>query len=554
MIILKVLRTLKISWLFVILIAVGCVQIPEQTTVNTFTETPTTVSPTKSTVTPSGPYGELRIAMTTFSNERFDPIAAIEATVNPILSPVFDMMFWLEGAELKPGIIEKWEVAADGTSWTYYIHKGIKFHNGEDLTADDVKFSLDRYKNEPTAYAAKDMQDAVRNIEIIDNYTVQINTIGKKPFLPYIMSLSAPCAGIVTPKDYFEQVGLEYFMRHPVGAGPFRFVRHVPGDIIEYEALHEHWRSVPAFKKFTNILVPEESTRIAMLKTGAIDGLEIGIENARELETLGYKVYVTDEIPIIVQLHGTYDSRAAGMPTTDIRVRQALSLAINRDEIGKSFFSGKLGPPMPPCLSTVDKMDIDFEYWKSHAANIYRYDPQLANQLLEEAGYPNGFNIKFYNWAASGAPYLPKLGEVIQSDWAKIGIKAEIVQIEQGVYTSWRAEPALPLVGQITLSRVIPYPITVKNLMSPYYSTGANRLLSAAFPDIDKLLLGAMSEVDSQKRRQMLAESVDKATSTYVVTPIGLAPVIVAIGNNVNVDLPYPTKHISGQAFRFIHR
>ena len=115
------------------------------------------------------------------------------------------------GAEIHcaPEVVEKWELTPDGSSWIYHIHKGIKFHNGEDLKADDVKFSLDLYCSEDANYS--DLRNAIERVEIVDDYTVRVYTNGPQPFLPQMSSWYPPAERMVTPKDYIEQNGMDYF-------------------------------------------------------------------------------------------------------------------------------------------------------------------------------------------------------------------------------------------------------------------------------------------------------------------------------------------------------
>ncbi|MBI2958278.1 MAG: ABC transporter substrate-binding protein, partial [Chloroflexi bacterium] len=124
-------------------------------------------------------------------------------------------MFRLEGSQLAPGVIEKWELAPDGLSWLYNVRKGIKFHNGDDLTADDVKFTIDEYTS------AKALQSqtrgAVDRVDKVDSYAVRVFTKGKQPFLPSLASWFSPGQGVVLPKKYVEQSGVDGFDRRPVG-------------------------------------------------------------------------------------------------------------------------------------------------------------------------------------------------------------------------------------------------------------------------------------------------------------------------------------------------
>jgi peptide/nickel transport system substrate-binding protein len=342
--------------------------------------------------------------------------------------------------------------------------------------------------------------------------------------------------GEVLPKKYIELNGWDYFQQHPVGSGPFKFVRYVSGDYVQYEAVDKHWRQTPDFKTLTVMLVPEESTRVASLKTKGADIIDISLDSTSSLESAGYTTFATNTISPMVQLHGAYDPRAAGNPITNIKVRQALSTAINRDEIGKTFFNGKMSPAMPPYLSEVVS-DIDVSYWKKYCADLYSYDPVKAKALLVEAGYPDGFTIKLDTFAAAGADFLPKMAQIVQSYWAKIGVKTEITPIDFTNYTSWRKGPADPLVGVATTYRGIDVnPLALRPLSVGFQSTGTTGLVGKAMPELDQLINSALSETDNTKRLDMIARATKMATDSFTAFHIGHVPQMAAAGPNVDIS------------------
>ena len=510
------------------------------------TPTPTpTLTPTP-TPTPTGPYGELKIALTTFGGEGFYPPITNQTTCQTVNGGLFDYLVRSGGgSDLTPGIADKWELAPDGLSWVFYIHKGIKFHNGEDLTAEDVKFSLDRYMAKEAIYA--DLRLMIQRVDIVDDYTVRVYTLGAQPYLPQtVLDAYSPSQGIVVPKDYIEKNGIDYFQYHPVGSGPFRFVRNVPGDMVEYEALDKHWRQVPAFKKLTIILIPEETTQVALLKTGAVDVIDVGLESAFELEAAGFRTLRTQNQPISVFFHGAYLPEAAKMPIADIRVRQALSLAINRDELNSTFFRGKAAPPVAGYMP-LSATEVDISYWSSYAAKVYRYDLEEAKRLLKEAGYPQGFSIKLWSYVRQGAPYIPRLSEVIQGYWLKAGVKAEIVPTDDGTFARMRSggvdrAPVPALVGTASMNGGADHPVSPKRLRTGWDTKGSYNFLKGAefSPEVDRLIAISYSEMDTSKRSKAIADAYQLVTDSFTAVGLGLVPALIAIGPRVDISLPKP--------------
>ncbi len=528
-------------------------------------QTPTTSTPTAAPITTpisttppvtvsNGPQGELRIAVTGVGNENFIPRLSTVTTTGDLLCPMFDMLFYAVNGKVAPGVVEKWEMQPDGLSYLFYIQKGIKFHNGQQLTAQDVKFSIEQYmaKDSYVAY----VRNMVDHVEIIDDYTARVFTKGKQPYLPFFMSTQdGAMQGTVQPKTYFENNSEAYFQSHPIGSGPFKLVNHYQGDVCEYEAFDDYWQQKAAFKRLTIILMPEESTRIACLKTGTVDVTEFGLENSRDLESQGWKDRLFAGPPQIpnIQFHGAFDSRGAGMPISDIRVRQALSLAVNREEIGSTIFLGKSEPPMPACLYE-GTPDIDVPYWQEYATKLYRYDPVEAKRLLKEAGYSDGFKLKLYTFTPSGSSYLPALGEVVQAYWRDIGVIAEITPITDSVYYSWRKGTADPLVGQAVMYRQLAnFPLS--NLTSAYGSAGANQIVGKAMPELDSLITAGLSETDDVKRVDIIARAIKMATDTFVCVGVGTIPPMGGFGSRVNMNFSYSLPHfyLGGYAYLASH-
>lgn len=277
-----------------------------------------------------------------------------------------------------------------------------------------------------------------------------------------------------------------------------------------------------------------------------MDAIAISLDAADELEAAGFRIFVTSTGGALINLFGTHHPKGASFPTADVRVRKALSLAINRDEILKAFFAGKAHPPLPPFV-TEHSADVDIPYWRDYAAKLLRYDPEEAKKLLKEAGYADGFSIKIFTGAQSGAPYLPKLAEVVQGYWRKVGVKAEIVSLDWGIMKpmTQNANPAQEVIGQAGTGEHGGSPVTPRNLQTGFHSGGSNVLLGKTNPDLDKLIDAAMSEMDTAKRKDLLAKIIPIAAEAYASLPIAYAPTLSALGPRVDINFPFPAPAIA---------
>src|SRR5213083_2608787 len=275
------------------------------------------------------PTGEAVMAWpVTIAPSWFDP-----ATLPPQITP-FGILFALHDAMVRPlpgqkmglGLAEAWTESSDGLSYEFRLRRGLKFHNGDAVTAEDVKFSFERYKGAD----ARELSARVGQVNIVDPLTVRF--VLKEPWPDFMTfyGTTATAAGIVVPKKYLTQVGDDGFRKQPIGAGPYRFVSHTPGVEVVLEANPGYWRRVPSVKRLIMKSVPEGTTRVAMLKKGeadiayALDGEDA--ENVRRDPRL--QLVPSKHASIYwIEFAEQWDPKS---PWHDKRLRQAAILAINR--------------------------------------------------------------------------------------------------------------------------------------------------------------------------------------------------------------------------------
>ena len=350
---------------------------PSSSTTSTPTSTVVTTPPVVSTATSTtsttaapGPTGTLRVAYPSWI-ETMDP--NLQTTFEYLL---YDHLIKIdEQGNYVPELAESWSLSDDGLVWTFKMRKGIKFHNGDDLTAADVKFSFERTMEEGSMSPwAPEYTKMITKVEAPDDYTAEIYT-NSVNYMFYTSLWGCP----IVPKNYIETNGDEYFNEHPIGSGPWKFVKLTSGVSVEFEAVPNHWRITPSWGTLLCELVPEQSTRVAKLKRGEVDIADVNLDQAVQVRDQGFGLRTLGRptSPVIAML-GTW---ATDGPTSDIRVRQALSMAINRQEIADTFFNGLAIPGgvvwTAPVSWGYDPTWVDGPWFK--------YDPDQAKALLASA-------------------------------------------------------------------------------------------------------------------------------------------------------------------------
>lgn len=509
--------------------------------------------------------GTLVIALDTLGGQTMDPILEGRAPHAHYQAPVFDALvgFNFEKGGIGPGVAERWELADDGLSWTFYLQKGLKWHNGDPLTAHDVKFSLERtMSKESIASRASALRRNVKSIKVIDDHTVQIFTSGVQVHFPASLSRAVFQEGQLMPKKYIEKVGVEEFRKHPIGSGPWKFVRSVPGDFIEYEAVdYPHWRGRPNFKKLIILLVPEESTRVAMVRTGEAAIASISPESLQEAKVAKLKVIsVPSTMQAIYQFWGMYRAENQNNPLADIRVREAMSLAIDRQQIIDHVMYGQASWPMPFATFGYSK-DIDTARWKAWGKKALRYDLKRAKELLTEAGYPNGFDLKFANTALPGTPYMTQIGVAVADFWTKLGINVKLKHYEWGAFRLLYRGEQKQLSGAASMFRTAGRPIAAARYQGGFNSKGGHHLFGsktdcpAQCQAFDKLHLSLIREQDDAKRTEKTDRMLEMVADSWMAVPIIEGMGYWAVNTKkVGMFKPIPGRHELGDVFERMPR
>ena len=343
-----------------------------------------------------------------------------------------------------PGLAESWTVAPDGLSYTFKLRHGVKFHANakfkptRDLNADDILFTYNRmadpkhpfHANTPgTTYAYFEdmgMNKIVEKLEKVDDYTVRFKLL--HPEAPFMANLAMDFNSVLSAEyaDKMKAAGTpEVIDREPIGTGPFQFVSYQKDAIIRYKAFDQHWNGRPKIDNLIYSITPDASVRYAKMKANECQVMafpkpaDIALMKAdpaltvltKEGLNIGYIAFNVEKKP--------FDNKL---------VRQALTMAVDKQTILKTVFQGSgqaAKNPIPPMLWSYNDKVKD-----------YVYDPVKAKALLAKAGYPNGTEVDLWYLPVS-RPYNPdgkRMAELIQADWAKIGVKAKLVTFEWGEY------------------------------------------------------------------------------------------------------------------------
>ena len=474
--------------------------------------------------------GTLVFAVESLGAQTLDPILEARPGNAVYQAVMYDSLvgFDLTKGGVGPGVAERWELSPDGLVWTFYLRPGQTFHNGDKLTAHDVKFSLERQMGPGSiASASASMRRTIKSIDVIDELTVRVQTTSPQIGLPAGLSRAVAPEGAIMPKAYIERVGEEEFRKKPVGSGPWKFVRNVPGDRIEFTAVATpHWRGRPHFKDLHLLLVPEESTRVAMVRTGEAAIASIGPETMLGASRAGLEVLsVPGTMQAIFQFWGTYKPEVKDSPIAKVRVRQALSLAIDRKQVIEHVMNGKARMPYP--FSTFSYTDyFSAERWEKWAAEAYRYDPVLAKKIIAEEGYPNGFELKFANTALPGTQFMVDIGTAIADMWTKVGVKVSLKHYEYGSFAPMERGDQAPLIGWASMYRTAGRPDAPWRYNTAFSPDSQQRLLGdkdncpEACQEFVKIYRALGSELDKTKRTALTDRMVELTTDSWTAIPI----------------------------------
>ena len=417
----------------------------------------------------------------------------------------------MPGNPMAPSLAESWTVSKDGLLYEFALRRNVRFHNGDVLGAEDVKFSFERYKGA----SASLLKQKVAAVEAVDPLRVRFRL--KEPWPDFLTFYATPAtgAGWIVPKKYVEKVGEEGFLKAPVGAGPYKFVSFNPGVELVLEAFEGYWRKAPSVKRLVFKVAPDESTRLAMLKRGEADIVySIRGALAEELRrTPGLSLK-----PAVIQ--GTFwlafvDQWDPKSPWHDRRVRLAANHALDKNAINQAEtlgFSKITGSIIPS----------SFEFYKAMPTTAY--DPARAKQLLTEAGYPSGFDAGELSCDST----YSNLAEAVVNYLKAVGIRVQLRPLERAAFFAQHRERKLKNVIQASSGA---FGSAATRLESFVVTGGA--FAYGGYPDIDGLFREQAADVDRKRREATLHRIQQLVHDKVMYAPIWELGFINGVGPRV---------------------
>ena len=465
--------------------------------------------------------------------DSIDPHFTATGTHAEALKHVFDTLVWSgDGLELMPRLAESWKVINDNT-WEFKLRRGVKFHDGSEFTAQDVKFSIERVPvvsgpNPTTIYVRR-----VKDVKIIDPYTVLVITDGAAPTLPNdfirLFIVSAKAAAGLTKETSNEAFNSG---KAAVGTGPYKYVSWQPKGDLVLARNDAYWGPKEPWAKHVRKEIPNDAARVAQLKAGQLD--LITRVPASDVATLQRDPKITVQtVDTVYVFNIELDLREKALnvtakdgsalpknPFLDLRVREAIDLAIDRKALAEVAMEG-LGKP-------ASQMVTPSIFGFNKTLGDRKYDPAGARKLLADAGYPNGFKVQF-SFTQDRLPGDRQVGTSVAQMLAAVGIDAQANAQPAAVFfpARTRGDYSMSMSGWGTLTGEAHYTLSsLAHSNDKERKMGAFNVLNYKNPVMDKLLQDAAIEMDVGKRRKFLEDAnalLEKDRQRLPIVAVGSA-------------------------------
>jgi peptide/nickel transport system substrate-binding protein len=428
-----------------------------------------------------------------------DPSRAADTTSAMVCLNVYDPLVRRNSSgEIVPSLAESWKFAEDGMSVDFKIRQGVKFHNGYDLTAEDVVFTYNRTLGQPGSAL---FAEICKGLEKVDDTTVRMSLhYPEQAILQYMAR-----ANVIMSEKYFNEVGEDGYAAAPIGTGPYKLIEWQKGSKLTFERYDDYFMGPAPIKNVEMRILKELTTQMVALETGEVDlihslsGLDIANVKSNDklsyYETAGTVIW---SIGFNTQLE----------PFNNVKVRQALAMAINRDDILLGAADGS-GVPLTIILPPQTTGNPGQEN-----INTFEYDIEGAKALLAEAGYPDGFSTVI----SVRDDITKKIGSILQSEWKKLGVEAELNVLERAALITDQRAGLLEcyFMGNVSMTTdaslllSIMHSSTIPTLNNTFYRSD----------EYDALYTEQTLERDPEKRKEIITEMLNLAAEEVPMVPV----------------------------------
>lgn len=438
-----------------------------------------------------------------------------------------------------PRLAEKWEASPDLKEWTFYLRKGVQFHYGfGEFTARDVVHTHSFMLRQDATATMAPIWREVEEVKVVNDYQIVFRLKRPMAIIPYAASRAADLR--IVSKAQWDKEGLEGFEKRPAGTGSYRYVERKTGLSILYERVENHWSDKPDFKELEIRITPEETTRFAMLMSGEAQVVDLPRELQKDALSKGMKSFSSSQ-PVdwmTVYFGGQYyipgDPKfQANVPWTNIKVRQAINMAVNRKEILKTIFAGE------GTLAYVSGwLPISEGWnpeWEKKFEQSYGYNPARAKELLKEAGYPSGLKLKLMAFVNPGESEGPQVADALGIYLKEVGIEAEIEVVDWArIRDMFRNKN----IHCCIWPNIISWRPVEDWIRVSYYSKGAGHNYEHEF--VEKNYLALRDTVDPEERQRLARAIGDHLFEAFADMPLIWFYNEVVVNPKVVADWKYP--------------
>ncbi|MDF3040643.1 MAG: extracellular solute-binding protein family 5, partial [Thermomicrobiales bacterium] len=332
------------------------------------------------------------------------------------------LLEWDRDLQIQPALAESYEVNDDATSYTFTLRQGVLFHNGQEMTANDVKYSFETALSPPAPGIEVAFLANIASVEAVDDYTVTITMSKSDPTLPGVLAWSRYTP--IVPAGIGDQIN---WLSEGIGTGPYRLVEYVSNDRVVYTCNEDYWKpGIPCIRDVTLKVLTDEQSRVAALRSGEIDGGTLTADVARTLEN-DESLQILEGLfaaPRVIQFNTTQD-----VPWRDVRVRQAINLAIDRQEIIDNVYGGsaELSGAIPPGYG-------DWSLPEERLQELYTPNLEQAMALMQEAGLQDGFDVTLQAIAAPRE--FTQIAEIVREQLRPLNINVTVEPLEIGTFAT----------------------------------------------------------------------------------------------------------------------